>query len=69
MSDVESIADYIVLLKNGEVIGDGTKEEIIKLVEKDKLSKNENIKLDENEDMKMTLEDVYMYLYDEKSEE
>lgn len=69
VSDVESIADYIVLLKNGEVIGDGTKEEIIKLVEKDKLSKNENIKLDENEDMKMTLEDVYMYFYDEKSEE
>ena len=56
-------------MKNGEVIGDGTKEEIIKLVEKDKLSKNENIKLDENEDMKMTLEDVYMYFYDEKSEE
>ncbi|MDY6328559.1 MAG: ABC transporter ATP-binding protein [Lachnospiraceae bacterium] len=70
VSDVESIADYIVLLRNGEVIGDGTKEEIIKLVEKDMLAKGENANKTDNENNKeMTLEDVYMYFYDEKSEE
>lgn len=67
VSDVESIADYIVLLKNGEIIGNGTKEEIINLVMNDKISKSE--KNDGNQEDELTLEDVYMYFYDEKSEE
>lgn len=54
VSDVESIANYIVLLKNGVILGNGTKSEILKLIK------------DEKEDT--TLEDVYMHFYEEKSE-
>lgn len=53
VSDVESIADYIVLLKKGEIVGNGTKEDVLRL----------------GGEKAETLEEVYMYFYDEKSEE
>lgn len=55
VSDVESVADYIVLLKEGKIIGKGTGEEILKLA-----GDSENIN---------NLEDVYMHFYEEKSQE
>jgi ABC-type multidrug transport system ATPase subunit len=54
VSDIESIADYVVLLKQGEIVKMDTREGILKLVGNDKEA--------------VSLEDVYMNIYEEASE-
>lgn len=52
VSDIENIADYIVLLKEGKIVGKGTKNEILNLAE--------------NKTDEATLEGVYMHFYEEE---
>lgn len=73
VSDVESIADYIILIKEGKIIGNGTKEDVIRMMAEDRRKEEKaghgEEDLSEEELEKISLEDVYMYFYDEKSEE
>lgn len=56
VSDVESIDGNIILIKEGRVIGNGTKENIIGLLP------------EKEQEVSKSLEDVYMYFFDERSE-
>lgn len=53
VSDVDMIAQYIILIKKGELIGMDTKDGILKLV---------------GEDENITLEDVYMHFYKDEEQ-
>jgi len=53
VSDVDMIAQYIILIKKGELIGMDTKDGILKLV---------------GEDENITLEDVYMHCYKDEEQ-
>ena len=55
VSDVENIADQIILIKEGRIIGSGSKGEI-------------NGMLGDKRSEDTTLEDVYMNFYDERQE-